>query len=55
MFVFDRYKECEEKLIPFLKKVGFNPKKDIFFIPVSGITGANLKESATNTSCPWYT
>ncbi|XP_072029985.1 eukaryotic peptide chain release factor GTP-binding subunit ERF3A-like [Amphiura filiformis] len=50
-----RYRECEEKLVPFLKKVGFNPKKDIFFIPVSGITGANLKESAANTMCPWYT
>ncbi|XP_070580082.1 eukaryotic peptide chain release factor GTP-binding subunit ERF3A-like [Ptychodera flava] len=48
-----RFEECKEKLIPFLKKVGFNPKKDIFFIPVSGMTGANLKESAQDV-CPWY-
>ncbi|XP_043568049.1 eukaryotic peptide chain release factor GTP-binding subunit ERF3A [Chiloscyllium plagiosum] len=49
----DRYEECKEKLVPFLKKVGFNPKKDIHFMPCSGLTGANLKERAEN--CSWYT
>uniref|UniRef100_A0AAR2IV39 G1 to S phase transition 1 n=1 Tax=Pygocentrus nattereri TaxID=42514 RepID=A0AAR2IV39_PYGNA len=49
----DRYEECKEKLVPFLKKVGFNPKKDIHFMPCSGLTGANLKE--TSELCPWYT
>uniref|UniRef100_A0A4W3IFV0 G1 to S phase transition 1 n=1 Tax=Callorhinchus milii TaxID=7868 RepID=A0A4W3IFV0_CALMI len=49
----DRYEECKEKLVPFLKKVGFNPKKDIHFMPCSGLTGANLKERAD--LCPWYT
>ncbi|XP_055507826.1 eukaryotic peptide chain release factor GTP-binding subunit ERF3A isoform X2 [Leucoraja erinacea] len=48
----DRYEECKEKLVPFLKKVGFNPKKDIYFMPCSGLTGANLKERAEN--CMWY-
>ncbi|XP_061612058.1 eukaryotic peptide chain release factor GTP-binding subunit ERF3A [Phyllopteryx taeniolatus] len=49
----DRYEECKEKLVPFLKKVGFNPKKDIYFMPCSGLTGANLKEPVHE--CPWYT
>lgn len=49
----DRYEECKEKLVPFLKKVGFNPKKDIHFMPCSGLTGANLKEPVVD-SCPWY-
>lgn len=49
----ERYEECKEKLVPFLKKVGFNPKKDIHFMPCSGLTGANLKESTD--LCPWYT
>ncbi|XP_032357403.1 eukaryotic peptide chain release factor GTP-binding subunit ERF3A isoform X1 [Etheostoma spectabile] len=49
----ERYEECKEKLVPFLKKVGFNPKKDIHFMPCSGLTGANLKEPVTE--CPWYT
>ncbi|XP_075890878.1 eukaryotic peptide chain release factor GTP-binding subunit ERF3A [Nelusetta ayraudi] len=48
----ERYEECKEKLVPFLKKVGFNPKKDIHFMPCSGLTGANLKEPVTE--CPWY-
>lgn len=49
----ERYEECKEKLVPFLKKVGFNPKKDIHFMPCSGLTGANLKESTD--MCSWYT
>uniref|UniRef100_A0A3B3TXW3 G1 to S phase transition 1 n=1 Tax=Poecilia latipinna TaxID=48699 RepID=A0A3B3TXW3_9TELE len=49
----ERYEECKEKLVPFLKKVGFNPKKDIHFMPCSGLTGANLKEATD--MCPWYT
>jgi len=48
-----RYEECKDKLVPFLKKVGFNPKKDVYFIPVSGMTGANLKEPA-GAVCTWY-
>ncbi|MEE6497574.1 hypothetical protein FKM82_002774 [Ascaphus truei] len=48
----DRYEECKEKLVPFLKKVGFNPKKDIHFMPCSGLTGANLKEPVD--FCVWY-
>ncbi|XP_012694407.1 eukaryotic peptide chain release factor GTP-binding subunit ERF3A [Clupea harengus] len=49
----ERYEECKEKLVPFLKKVGFNPKKDIHFMPCSGLTGANLKDPCE--LCPWYT
>lgn len=26
MLILRRYDECKEKLVPFLKKVGFNPK-----------------------------
>ena len=48
-----RYNECKEKLTPFLKKVGFNPKKDIHFMPCSGLTGANLKTATSDH--PWYT
>ncbi|TNM97559.1 hypothetical protein fugu_015715 [Takifugu bimaculatus] len=48
----DRYEECKEKLVPFLKKVGFNPKKDIHFMPCSGMTGANLKDPTD--ICSWY-
>lgn len=49
----ERYEECKEKLVPFLKKVGFNPKKDIHFMPCSGLTGANLRDPVPE--CSWYT
>ena len=37
-----RYNTCKDKLVPYLKKVGFNPAKDVKFMPVSGLTGAGL-------------
>ncbi|KAK8750390.1 hypothetical protein OTU49_014806 [Cherax quadricarinatus] len=49
-----RYNECKEKLVPYLKKVGFNPNKDIMFMPCSGLTGANLRESIDEAVCSWY-
>jgi signal recognition particle receptor subunit beta len=49
-----RFEECKTKLTPFLKKVGFNPKTDLHYIPVSGLTGANLKEKFTDPCVAWY-
>lgn len=48
-----RYDEIVDKVGPFLKTSGFNPK-DIYFMPISGFTGANLKEPLTKEVCPWY-
>ncbi|KAG9317663.1 P-loop containing nucleoside triphosphate hydrolase protein [Chiua virens] len=48
-----RYSEIKEKLIPFIKSAGFNPK-DITFIPISAFTGLNLKEPVPPSSCPWW-
>lgn len=50
----ERFDECVSKLTPFLKLTGYNVKKDIQFIPLSGYTGANLKEHTTKEVCPWY-
>lgn len=49
-----RYNECKEKLIPYLKKCGFNPKVDVAFMPCSGLTGAFLKYVPDESVCPWY-
>lgn len=49
-----RYDEIVNKLTPFLKLTGFNPSKDITFIPVSGYTGANIKDRIGKAKCPWY-
>ena len=51
---FYRFTEIKEKLTPYLKRVGFNPKNEIFYIPVSGLTGAFLKDSRPDL-CSWYT
>lgn len=49
-----RYDEIVEKVSPFLRQCGFNLKTDVTFMPVSGYTGANLKEPLTKETCPWY-
>lgn len=82
-----RFVECREKLLPFLKQVGFNPKTgafifvlgvvpmvneknvfivvrcialtcsfrtDIYFLPVSGLTGANLLHKVSADVCTFY-
>ncbi|TPX35016.1 hypothetical protein SmJEL517_g02461 [Synchytrium microbalum] len=50
----ERYDECVSKLTPFLKSVGFNPKKDLDFLPVSGYTGANIKDRLAEGLAPYY-
>jgi len=50
----ERYNECKDKLLPVLKKAGFKPGKDLYFMPCSGMTGAFLKEPAPASVCPWY-
>jgi len=49
-----RYEEVKDQLTPFLKKCGFNPKKDVQFIPCSGLSGAFLKEPPGPKFCNWY-
>lgn len=52
----NRYNVCKDKLLPYLRKCGFNPKTDIYFMPVSGLTGAFLKDHPEDKDiiCPWY-
>ncbi|MFH4978939.1 hypothetical protein AB6A40_005648 [Gnathostoma spinigerum] len=50
-----RFKEIQSKLTPYLKKLGFNPKSDLSYIPVSGITGAFLKDRPSAEFGAWYT
>ncbi|KAI0092052.1 eukaryotic polypeptide chain release factor 3 [Irpex rosettiformis] len=49
-----RYDEIKDKLTPFIRAAGFNPKTDVIFIPVSAYTGANLKDSVSKSVCPWW-
>lgn len=50
-----RYNEIKDRLIPFIKASGYNPKTDVYFIPVSAYTGVNLKDRVSKSVAPWWT
>jgi len=47
-----RYDEIQKEVAGYLKKVGYNPA-NIPFVPISGWTGDNMIERATD-KMPWY-
>jgi peptide chain release factor subunit 3 len=49
-----RFDEIEKKIIPFLKACGYNVKKDVQFLPISGLFGHNMKERMPATMCDWW-
>lgn len=46
-----RYDECVAKVAPFLKGLGY---QQVTFMPVSGYTGAGLKDHVSKELAPWY-
>jgi len=51
----ERYKEIQDKLTPFLKNCGYNPKKDVVYVPISGLYGDNIKNGVdVQKTAPWY-
>lgn len=50
----ERYDEIEGKLTPFLRGCGYNPKKDVVFLPISGLFGSNMRQAVDPAKCPWY-
>jgi peptide chain release factor subunit 3 len=50
----ERYDECITKLRPFLKGCGFVIKKEVKFIPISGLKGANVKDEVLESECKWW-
>ncbi|CAF4107825.1 unnamed protein product [Rotaria socialis] len=49
-----RYDEIRDKLTPYLKKCGFKPGEDTYFMPCSGMTGALLNEHPGEKILPWF-
>nr|XP_043633051.1 eukaryotic peptide chain release factor GTP-binding subunit ERF3A-like [Erigeron canadensis] len=49
-----RYDEIESEMVPFLKFSGYNVKKDIQFLPISGLRGTNMKTRMDKKVCPWW-
>ncbi|KAL4296459.1 hypothetical protein GQ457_12G007510 [Hibiscus cannabinus] len=50
----ERYDEIESKMIPFLRSSGYNVKKDVLFLPISGLVGTNMKTRVDKSTCPWW-
>lgn len=50
----DRFDECVTKIRPFLKSCGFTIKREVKFIPISGLSGANVKDEVSKEVCPWW-
>ncbi|CDY26187.1 hypothetical protein HID58_021809 [Brassica napus] len=50
----ERYDEIEQKMVPFLKSSGYNTKKDVIFLPISGLMGINIDKSMDRNVCPWF-
>jgi len=49
-----RFDECVTKIRPFLKQCGFVIKREVKFIPISGLGGANVKEEVDPAVCSWW-
>lgn len=50
----ERYDDIVTKLTPFLKSSGYNTAKHVHFIPISGLSGGNVKDRFPAGACPWY-
>lgn len=50
----ERFDECVSKIRPFLKSVGFTIKNEVKFIPISGLSGPNVKDEVDPKICPWW-
>lgn len=49
----ERYNHCVSNLTNFLKAIGYQ-KDDVLYMPVSGFSGAGLKDRVDPKECPWY-
>lgn len=50
----ERYNACVTKLKPYLKSCGYTIKKEVRFVPISGLTGDNVLNEVSEERCPWW-
>ncbi|KAJ1459892.1 P-loop containing nucleoside triphosphate hydrolase protein [Pelagophyceae sp. CCMP2097] len=50
----DRFDECVSKLKPFLKTCGYIIKSEVKFLPISGLSGANVLVQVPTEQCNWW-
>jgi len=52
----ERYDQIQSSLKPFLRKYcGFKLRRDVEWLPMSGLTGENLMDPVSKEVCPWNT
>jgi len=49
-----RFDTIQSKLGAYLKSIGYNQKDDIIWLPISGYTGANIKDPIDPEACTWF-
>lgn len=50
-----RYEECVGKLKPYLNKMcGYIIKSEVRFLPISGLSGDNVRDEVSAEKCPWW-
>jgi peptide chain release factor subunit 3 len=49
-----RYDEVVAGLTPFLRACGYNVKRDVVFLPMSGLHGHNIKDPPPKGTADWY-
>jgi len=49
-----RYEECVGKIKPYLKQVGYVIKRDVKFIPISALSGDNVLNEVSSSTCKWW-
>ena len=50
----ERYNECKNSLTKYLKKIGYNIKKNVYWAPISGLKGHNIKDKLDPKICSWW-
>ena len=50
----ERFDECVSKLKPFLKTCGFIIRREVKFLPISGLSGDNVLNQVKADVCPWW-
>jgi len=48
----DRWNQIRTQVIPYLEECGYNTNSDVYWIPISGIHGDNIKTKSKNAT--WY-
>lgn len=49
-----RWDDIRSSLTPFLNGCGYT-ENDLFWVPISGLTGQNIVEPVSSSICNWYT